>query len=132
MSSRSRNTAPYYLGEISWAITLQNKDPPILFHTAVFLCLSKIMGLIRVYINTLRPRQRGLRFPVDIFIAIFVYKDYCGLNNILLKFVPKDPMNNIPALVHIMAWRRSGDMPSSEPMMAKCDDTYLRNPASRS
>ena len=25
---------------------------------------------------------------------------------ILLKFVPNGPINNIPALVHVMAWRR--------------------------
>ena len=34
------------------------------------------------------------------------------------KFLPKDPVNNIPALVQIMAWRRPGDKPLSEPMMA--------------
>ena len=33
------------------------------------------------------------------------------------SFVPKGPMNNIPALVQIMAWRRPGDKPLSEPMM---------------
>ena len=33
------------------------------------------------------------------------------------KFVPKVPINNIPALVQIMAWRRPGDKPVSEPMM---------------
>ena len=33
------------------------------------------------------------------------------------KFVPKGPINNIPALVQIMAWRRPGDKPLSEPMM---------------
>ena len=36
---------------------------------------------------------------------------------ISLKFVPKGPINNNPALVQIMAWRRSGDKPLSEPMM---------------
>ena len=36
-----------------------------------------------------------------------------------LKFVPKCPINNIPALVRIMAWRRPGDKPLSEPMMAR-------------
>ena len=35
----------------------------------------------------------------------------------LLKFVPRGPINNIPALVQIMAWCRSGDKPLSEPMM---------------
>ena len=34
-----------------------------------------------------------------------------------LKFVPKGPINNIPALVQIMAWRRPGDKLLSEPMM---------------
>ena len=34
-----------------------------------------------------------------------------------LKFVPKGPINNIPALVQIMAWRLPGDKPLSEPMM---------------
>ena len=36
---------------------------------------------------------------------------------ISLKFVPKGPINNIPALVQTMAWRRPGDKPLSEPMM---------------
>ena len=34
-----------------------------------------------------------------------------------LRFVPKVPINTIPALVQILAWRRSGDKPLSEPMM---------------
>ena len=34
-----------------------------------------------------------------------------------LKFVPKDLINNIPALVQMMAWRRPGDKPLSEPMI---------------
>ena len=36
---------------------------------------------------------------------------------ISLMFVPKAPINNILALVQIMAWRRPGDKPLSEPMM---------------
>ena len=34
-----------------------------------------------------------------------------------LKFVPKGSINNIPALVQIMAWRRPGDKPLSEPKL---------------
>ena len=37
---------------------------------------------------------------------------------ISLKFAPKGPINNIPALVQIMAWRLSGNEPLSEPIMA--------------
>ena len=36
--------------------------------------------------------------------------------NISLKFIPKGPINNIPALVQIMAWHRPGN-PLSETMM---------------
>ena len=32
---------------------------------------------------------------------------------ISLKFVPKGSINNIPALVQIMAWHRPGDKPVS-------------------
>ena len=38
---------------------------------------------------------------------------------ISLKFVPKGLINNIPALVLIMAWRRPGDKPLSEPMLVR-------------
>ena len=34
-----------------------------------------------------------------------------------LTFAPKGQINSIPALVQIMAWRRPGDKPLSEPMM---------------
>ena len=37
---------------------------------------------------------------------------------ISLKVVAKDQINNIQALVQIMAWRRLGDKPLSESMMA--------------
>ena len=34
-----------------------------------------------------------------------------------LNVVPSVPINNIPALIQIMAWRRSGDKSLSETMM---------------
>ena len=40
-----------------------------------------------------------------------------SLIKISLKFVPTCPINNIPGLVQIMAWRWPGDKPLSEPMM---------------
>ena len=68
-------------------------------------------------INTLRPRQNGRQFPDDIFKCIFLDKNIWNLIKILLKFVPKVPVNNIPALVQIMAWHRQGDKPLSEPLL---------------
>ena len=70
-----------------------------------------------VSFNTLRLRQDGLHFPDDIFNCIFLNENVQISIKISLKFVPKGPINNIPALVQIMAWRRPGDKPLSEPMM---------------
>ena len=68
-------------------------------------------------VKTLRPRQNGCHFPDDIFTYIFLNENVCTSLTISLKFVPKVRINNIPALVQIMAWRRPGDKPLSEPMM---------------
>ena len=67
--------------------------------------------------NTLRPRQNGRHFLDDIFKCIFLDENVWISIKISLKFVPKVLINNIPALVEIMGWRRSGDKPLSEPMM---------------
>ena len=76
-------------------------------------------AVIRILINTLRPRQDGRRFPDDTFERIFLKDKVITLIKTLLKFVPNGPINNIPALVQIMAWRRPGDKPLSEPMMVR-------------
>ena len=47
-----------------------------------------------------------------------------------MKFAPKVPINNMPALVHTMAWR-PGDKPLSEPVMVSLL-TNMRDPASMS
>ena len=67
--------------------------------------------------NTLRPRQNGRHFADDTFKRIFLNENVEISIQISLKFVPKGPINNNPALVQIMAWRRSGDKPLSEQMM---------------
>ena len=76
--------------------------------------------IFKVYfhgINILRPRQNGHHLPDDIFRCIFLNENVWIPIKIKLKFVPSGPINNIPALVQIMAWRRSGDKPLSEPVM---------------
>ena len=54
--------------------------------------------------NTLRPRQIARHFADDIFKCMF-------MNVFWFKFLNKS------ALVQVMAWRRTGDKPLSEPMM---------------
>ena len=71
----------------------------------------------RVCFDTLRPRQNGRHFADDTFKRIFVNENVRISIKISMQFVPKGPINNILALVQIMAWRRPGDKPLSEPML---------------
>ena len=70
-----------------------------------------------IVFNTLRPRQNGRHFADDTFKRIFLNENVWNSIKISMKFVLKGPINNIPSLVQIMAWRRPGDKPLSEPMM---------------
>ena len=68
-------------------------------------------------VKTLRPRQDGRHFTDDNFKSIFLNENVFIWFKFSLKFVPKVRMNNIPALVQLMACCRSGDKPLSEPVM---------------
>ena len=81
----------------------------LVFHREIFqLCAP---------FDTLRPRQNGRHFADDNFKCISANENVWMPILISLKFVPKGPINNIPALAQIMPWRRPGDKPLSEPMM---------------
>ena len=53
--------------------------------------------------------------------------NFCILIKISLKLVFHGPIDNNPALVQIMAWRRIGDKPLSEPMLTQFTDAFLRH-----
>ena len=55
----------------------------------------------------------------DIFECIFLNETDRIPIKISLKFVPRSPISNKPALVQIMAWRRIGDKRLPEPMMTR-------------
>ena len=57
-------------------------------------------------LNTLR-----CHFLDNIFKCIFVNENIWIPIKISLKFVPKGPIHNFPALGQMMAWRRTGDKP---------------------
>ena len=97
--------------------------------TTIGLCVSEshscseefwcITWCLRTDIDTLKARQNGHHFPDDIFKCVllnekvwFFYQDFT-----VFKFVPKGQIDNIPALVQIMVWRRPGDKPLSEPIL---------------
>ena len=67
--------------------------------------------------NTFRPRQNVRHLANEIFRCILINQKV-GISIIVsLKFVPKGPIKNIPALVQILAWRGPGDKPFLEPMV---------------
>ena len=68
-------------------------------------------------VNTLRPKQNRRYFADDIFSCIFLNENIWISLKISRKFVSEVRINNIPALVQIMAWRRSVDKPLSGTMM---------------
>ena len=57
----------------------------------------------------------------DIFKCIFLNENDRILIQISLKFVPRSPIDNKPALVQIR------DKPLPEPMMAQFTDAYMRH-----
>ena len=63
----------------------------------------------------------------DIFKCIFLFENYRIPIQISLKFVPKSPIDNKPAMVHVMAWCRTGNKPLPEPMMTQFTDAYMRH-----
>ena len=53
-------------------------------------------------------------------------EEFCVLIKISLRFIPYDLIDNNTAVVQIMAWRRKGDKPLSEPMLSQFTDAYMR------
>ena len=101
----------HYVVIVMWVISL--------LHNCIRLHLWYILRcLIRLicWISTWRSRQDGRRFPDDILKCIFKEKVWISIK-MSLKFVPKVQIDNIPALIQIMAWCWLGDKPLSGPMM---------------
>ena len=66
----------------------------------------------------------------DIFKCNIVSEDVLTSIKNSLNFVSTGRINNMQALVQIMAWRWSGNKPLSEPMMALFTDANMRHLAS--
>ena len=86
-------------------------------HRLLGMWLINVISEHMLRINSLRPRLNRRPFADDIFKCIFFNENEWNLPRISLKFDPKVRINNIPALVQIMAWRRLGAKPLSEPIM---------------
>ena len=62
----------------------------------------------------------------DMFNCIFLNETDRIPVNSLLKYFPRSPIDNKPALVQVMAWRRTGDKSLLEPMLIQFTDAYDR------
>ena len=85
---------------------------PMIVRLPMHICVTRPQ-----WVNTLWPRQNGHHFADDTFKHTFLNKDVRISIKISLKFVLMGPINNIPTLVQIRAWRQPGIKSLSEPMM---------------
>ena len=63
----------------------------------------------------------------DIFNCILLNENDRIPIQISLKYVPRTPVDNMPVVVQVMAWRWTGDKPLPEPMMTRFIDAYMRH-----
>ena len=62
----------------------------------------------------------------NIFNHIFLNENDGILIKISLKYIPRSPIGNKPALAQVMAWRQTGDNPLPGPMVTQFIDAYMR------
>ena len=63
----------------------------------------------------------------DIFNCIFLNGNDRIPIHISLKYAPRSPIDNKPASVQEMAWRRTGDKPLPGPMVTQFIDKYIHH-----
>ena len=90
-------------------------------------CFHWYFVLMVGYINSSSPEQNGRHFGRQHFQLHFLNENDIILIQIWLKYVPRSPIDNNPALVQVMAWRRTGDKPLPEPNMTQFTDAYKRH-----
>ena len=74
--------------------------------------MRQFTGWVISSVNTLKPRRDGRLFP-DILEWIFLNEIIWISIKLSLKFIPRGPINNMPASFPIMACHRPGDKPLS-------------------
>ena len=64
-------------------------------------------------------------FAYDKFKCILSHENDRIQNRISLKFVPRSSIDNKPALVQVMPWRRTDDKQLFAPMLTQSTDEYV-------
>ena len=104
---------------MAWCFSTRASIAPVLSMHLWPQCVKWVHGpMPSMPLLSLRLRQDDCHFADNIFnLSVFLNENVFIWLKISLKFVPKVRINNIPALIQIMAWRRSGDKPLPEPMI---------------
>ena len=95
-ASNKRQHRPHYIA-VRWA-SWRLKSPT----TRVFVSASTLVSILRL-------KQNGRHFPADILNYIFLNENIWISNKMSLKCVPWCLVDDISALIQIMAWRHPGD-----------------------
>ena len=110
--TQGRGELVYSAGSIPWLLKTWHCKEPGYQQSWYWPTSAGISSLSIRKINTLRLRQNRCHFQ-----WIFLNENVRISFKISLNFVPRSAINNIPALVQIMAWCWPPDKPLFEPMM---------------
>ena len=118
--------------KLNWYLTYQLSTKRVSIINSLISLTSRLgQGLLFTQIsgqspivNTSRLRQKGSHFAEDTLKRIFLNENVRISLKISLKFVHKGQINNIPALVQIMALGLVGTKPSSETIWLDCQRIY--------
>ena len=117
---------------------LDNTFQTILWNT--FSLMNIVVFRFKLQLNLFSVVQQPLCLPYlihlpldkmsailaeDNFKCIFLNRNYKIPFPISLKFVPRSPTDNKPALVQVMAWCQTGDKPLSEQMLTQFKDACM-------
>ena len=91
------------------------------------LTLEKWWALYFIY--TLRPEQDGHHFADDIFKCIFLgKKNYCISIQIMMRLIPKGPIESKWVWVQVMAWCLFSANPLLKPIVTQFTDHIYVSP----
>ena len=95
---------------------------------AIVLIIVSCNGIWHVRLElTNLPLDKMAAFSQTTCSNAFFNENIYISNKISLNYIPWGPIDNILALVQIIAWRRPGDKTLSEPMLTQFPDAYMRH-----
>ena len=117
---------------------MKEKHVQLVGHHCACWCAKTSAGTVTTKLGPVYVRDRHLtHLSLDKMAAIsqtiysdafFVDEKFCILTKISLKFILKGPIDIKPALDEIMAWRRIGNKPLSEPeILTRSTGAYMRH-----